>query len=177
MGLSLALVPCRQSRWGAGRCLAWKTRIFVLSSFNCNCAASRHWRYQCRSPDWVWFLQGHQHLKPLTHIKSVCHKRIDRRRLHDDALCPKAVLCTMCTVVVQVRNLEGSRKSIDDWLIANDQRIQTVSSLLNTMWITHKPFLVSQNSCTACGEGSDGQLYQTQQTSRASKGLRSPHHQ
>ena len=33
-GLRLALATCRQSREGAGRCLAWKTKIFVLLSFN-----------------------------------------------------------------------------------------------------------------------------------------------
>ena len=32
--LRLVLATCRQSRERAGRCLAWKTRIFVLLSFN-----------------------------------------------------------------------------------------------------------------------------------------------
>ena len=31
---------CRQSRERAGRCLAWKTRIFVLLSFNCKLLCS-----------------------------------------------------------------------------------------------------------------------------------------
>ena len=57
-------------------------------------------------------------IRSLERTVRLCRRQhIDGRRLHGDALCPQAALCTLCTVVVQARNTAKPRKSIDDWLI------------------------------------------------------------
>ena len=131
VGLRLALATCRQHRERAGRSLAWKTRIFVLLSFNGKLLCSIQALTLLMQASSLSLVSSRSQASEVLNAQYVCD--VVSILMEGDALCPQAARCTLCTVVVQAGNPEEPRKSIDDWLIVHYEWIQTVFFRLGTI--------------------------------------------
>lgn len=160
--LCWTLATCRQSREGTGRCLAFKTMIFVLSPFNSKLLCSIH---------------ASTLLIHVSNFSLVCSRSAGSETLNASSTHWRKEILWWCIMspsgaVYSEYRSETQHGPLGDaangWLVDRSLPIEKNCFLSARYDVNHchaRPCPESQSGCEACRGGSV--LYQTQQTGRA----------